>query len=59
MKDKDANNVRHFPTGLLYREVDGTRIFGGNEATVNWLAEIFVELEASSERDNGAAQSQK
>ncbi len=59
MKDKDANNVRHFPTGLLYREVDGTRIFGGNDATVNWLAEIFVELEASSERDGAAAQSQK
>jgi len=45
MKDKDANNVRHFPTGLLYREVDGTRIFEGNEATVNWLAEIFSQRE--------------
>ena len=50
MNDRDTNNVRHFPTGLLYREVGNTRIIGRKDATVNWLANLLGEFEESEEQ---------
>ena len=58
MKDRDTNNVRHFPTGLLYREVGSTRIFGCKDTTVNWLANLFGEIEASDEQGKNETESQ-
>ena len=38
-------NIRHFPTGMPYREVGETRIFAKDDATADFLAGMFETFE--------------
>ena len=44
-------SIRHFPTGLPYREVGETRIFAKDDATVNFLGGMFETFEQNPAAD--------
>jgi len=40
-----SNDVLHFPTGLPYRVIGETKIYGRNKKSVDWLEKTFSSFE--------------